>query len=243
LLDGRVDLAVHSLKDLPTEAHPGLALLAVPPREDVADALIAPRHGTLVDLPPGARIGTGSLRRQAQLRKRRPDISVTNLRGNVETRIRQAVDGLLDGVVLAAAGLRRLGLDGQVTEWLRPPDFLPAVSQGALGLEGRDGDRETRAWVEALDDRTTHAAVRAERQVLRVLRGGCHVPVGAWGQATHVDRIVLHAGVFGLEGVVEVRAVAEGSLAAPEALGDRVARELLDGGASELLGDSRDETQ
>ena len=159
LLDGRVEIAVHSLKDLPTQRPEGLALAAVPTREDVADALIAPRFRLLDALPQGAKVGTGSQRRKAQLLSLRPDLEIVNARGNVETRLRLALDGHLDAVMLAEAGLRRLGLDHHVTERLAPPRFLPAVGQGALGIECRTEDSRTLALLAAIEDCTARQAV------------------------------------------------------------------------------------
>src|SRR5262245_63277077 len=166
LLDGVVDVAAHSLKDLPARGPEGLTLGAVPRREGLADALVAPRFRTLDALPDGASVGTGSLRRRAQLLHLRPGLNVVGLRGNVETRLNQALGGALDAVVLAEAGLKRLGLDGHVTERLGPPRFLPAVGQGALGIECREDDAETRALLAPLDDPPTRLAVLAERRAL-----------------------------------------------------------------------------
>ena len=164
LLESEVEVAVHSLKDLPTQGPEGLVLGAVPLREDMADALIAPTHRTLEALPDGATVGTGSLRRRAQLLYLRPGLRVVGVRGNVETRLNQATDGHLDAVVLAHAGLHRLGLDRHVTDRLAPPRFLPAVGQGALGIECRADDRTTLDLLAPLNDPPTHRAVVAERR-------------------------------------------------------------------------------
>src|SRR5438270_5447089 len=169
VLDGSVDVAVHSLKDLPTQGPEELTLAAVPPREDVADALIAPVYRTLEALPQGARVGTSSLRRRAQLLHVRPDLSVETIRGNVETRLNQALTGKFDAVVLAWAGLHRLGLHEHVTQRLAPPFFLPAVGQGALGIECRIDDRITADFLRPLDDPAAHRAVLAERRALAEL--------------------------------------------------------------------------
>src|SRR5512135_3262667 len=177
LIASAVEVAVHSLKDLPTQGPEGLTLGAVPGRQDEADALIAPSHRTLDALPDGATVGTGSLRRRAQLLYLRPGLNVVGLRGNVETRLTQALEGKLDAVVLAEAGLRRLGLEQHVTERLGPPRFLPAVGQGALGVECRSDDATTLALLAPLDDPATHRAVIAERRALAELQGGCMIPL------------------------------------------------------------------
>lgn len=235
LLDHRVEVAVHSLKDLPTAGPAELLLAAVPARENEADALIAPRHGRLEDLPQGATIGTGSLRRRAQLLHLRPDLNIVGIRGNVETRLRQALDGTLDGVVLAEAGLKRLGLDGNVTDRLSPPRFLPAVGQGALGIECRSADGETRQRLAPLNNPRVMAAVRAERRVLAELEGGCMIPLAAWGRIGD-DGLILTAAVFGPDGRDVCRAEAMGTTEDPDALGREVARILREQGAERLLG-------
>lgn len=236
LLRGDVDVAVHSLKDLPTQVADGLALAAVPPREEVADALIAPRHGTLEALPPGAKVGTGSPRRRAQLLWLRPDLDVVGLRGNVETRLAHAIDGRLDAVVLAEAGLRRLELEGQITEQLGPPRFLPAVGQGALGIECRSEDAETLALLAVLDDPDTRPAVLAERAALAELEAGCMVPLGAWGRVGR-ERLQLDLAVFSPDGRKRLAASRSGPIESPEELGRSSARELIEQGAASLLGD------
>jgi hydroxymethylbilane synthase len=229
-----VEVAVHSLKDLPTQGPEGLILGAVPPREDVADALIAPVHRTLDALPPGARVGTGSLRRKAQLLYLRPDLDVVSLRGNVETRLNQALDGRLDAVLLAQAGLHRLGLDHHVTQRLGPPGFLPAVGQGALGIECRADDEPTRALLAPLDDPTTHRAVLAERRTLAELEGGCLIPLAAWARETP-EGLTLDAAVFDPDGRECVATTASGPRDDPGELGRRVAQELRHLGAERLL--------
>jgi hydroxymethylbilane synthase len=235
LLDGRVEVAVHSLKDLPTAGPPELRLAAVPAREDEADALIAPRHGRLEELCEGARIGTGSLRRRAQLLHLRPDLKVLGIRGNVETRLRQALDGTLDGVLLAEAGLKRLGLDGNVTDRLAPPRFLPAVGQGALGIECREDDVATGELLASLNDPSAMAATRAERRVLAELEGGCMIPLAAWGRLD-AGRLTLTAAVFGPDGRDVCRAEVTRSPNDPDELGREVAEVLRRGGAERLLG-------
>jgi len=237
LLDGRVDVAVHSLKDLPTRGPEGLVLGAVPERESVADALIAPKAGTLDQLPTNARVGTGSQRRKAQLLHLRPDLQVVDLRGNVETRLRAAEDGSLDAVVLAEAGLHRLGLDTHVTERLAPPRFLPAVGQGALGIECRGEDGQTLDLLAPLNDRTTHEAVVAERTVLSELEGGCTIPLAAWARF-EAGTLMLDAAVFDLDGR-EKLAVSVTDDDGPVSLGVRAAQRLREMGAIELLASAR----
>jgi hydroxymethylbilane synthase len=238
---------VHSLKDLPTLGPEGLTLAAVPPREDVADALIAPAHRTLDSLPERARVGTGSLRRRAQLLHARADLDVVTIRGNVKTRLNQALGGKLDAVVLAWAGLHRLGLEQHVTERLEPPRFLPAVGQGALGIECREDDAELRELLRPLDDPATHRAVLAERSALAELEGGCMIPMAAWARDV-VDEekegraagLALDAAVFDPDGRAHVAAALRGPRDDPEGLGLRVAQALRAGGAESLLGRGRD---
>ncbi len=234
LAEGVVEVAVHSLKDLPTKGPEGLTLGAVPPREDSADALIAPKFRTLEALPAGSTVGTGSLRRRAQLLHARPDLTVVGVRGNVETRLNKALSGELDAVVLAEAGLRRLGLDGHVTQRLGPPDFLPAVGQGALGIECRLDDRSTLALLGPLDDPATHRAVVAERRVLAELEGGCMIPLAAFARDAD-GMLALDAVVLDPDGRERVASAANVPIDDPDALGRRVAEELRKLGADRLL--------
>ncbi len=192
LLEGKVDLAVHSLKDVPAEIPPGLSLSAFPPRADPRDVVVTREGGGLSSLPPGARIGSSSLRRQFQLRRLRPDLEVVTLRGNVDTRLRRLEEGRVDGVVLARAGLERLGLDPG-GEPLSPREFIPAVGQGVLALETREGDGELEELVRALDHGPTRAAVEAERGFLRAVGGGCQVPAGAYA---YLEGGLLHLVAF-----------------------------------------------
>ncbi|MCR6495146.1 hydroxymethylbilane synthase [Thermomonas sp. S9] len=228
------DCAVHSLKDVPMELEPGFALGAILARHDPADAFVSPHFADLAALPPGARVGTSSLRRQAQLRARRPDLELRDLRGNVNTRLARLDAGDYDAIVLACAGLERLGLGERVCARLTAPDWLPAPAQGAIAIECRADDAATLALCAALDDPPTRACVEAERAMNRALHGSCHVPVAALAT---LDGARLH-----LQGLVgsasdgrQVRAQAEGSAADPDALGMAVARALLAQGARALI--------
>jgi hydroxymethylbilane synthase len=192
LLDGRADIAVHSVKDVPSKLPRGLVLACIPRREDPRDVLVAPRHGTLASLPKGARVGTTSLRRIACLRVSRPDLSYVPLRGNVDTRLKKVDAGEFDAIVLAGAGLRRLGLEARATEWLSIELSLPAVGQGALGVEIRGDDKGARGVLSPLHDKDSAVAVAAERGVMLALDGDCKTPIGAYG-ARSGDELVLSA--------------------------------------------------
>lgn len=229
----RVDLAVHSAKDLPSELPPDMALAALPARENPLDALVSLRGERLAELPEGARVGTSSLRRACQLRAIRPDLRVADLRGNVDTRLRKLREGQYDAIVLAAAGLRRLGLAGEITELLSPAQMLPAVSQGALGIEARAGDAELAALLAPLDHPATRLAVTTERAFLARLGGGCQVPIAAYAQAEG-DQIQLGGMVGARDGRV-VRGARRGPAANPSALGTALADELLANGGLALL--------
>ena len=251
LLAGRVDLAVHSMKDVPTDLPAGLAIAAIPPREDPADVLISRTGRRLADLPRGARVGTSSLRRQAQLLHHRPDLIIVGLRGNLDTRIRKLESEGLDAIVLAAAGVKRLGLERLVTEILPPEIVLPAIGQGALGIEirvprgrggagvpGRNDARDTRVaeLVKALDHADTHTAVRAERAMLRRLGGGCQVPIAALarleGEAIHLRGLIAST-----DGATLVSGERQGVREQPEAVGHALAEDLLDRGGQAILKD------
>jgi hydroxymethylbilane synthase len=239
LLRGDVDLAVHSLKDLPTTPDPHVALAAVPRREDPRDAVVARDGLTLGELPAGARIGTGSPRRSAQLRALGLGFDVVAIRGNVDTRIRKVFAGDVDAVVLARAGIARLGRLDEVTEVLDPLMMLPAPGQGALAVECRQSDLDLAAAVrDAVDDQRTRAAVAAERTVLSTLEAGCSAPVGAMGEIAEGedgDELWLRAVALSLDGAVAVRRSATGSPDAAEKLGRTLAEEMLDDGAATLV--------
>lgn len=234
LLDGRADVAVHSMKDMPAELPDGLCLAAVSRREDVRDVLAGPRVRGLEELPQGARVGTSSLRRQAQLLHRRPDLEIVSIRGNVQTRLRKLEDENLEAVVLAQAGLLRLGMDEVPRVVLEADEFLPAVGQGALGIETRRDDQATRRRVAALDHVPTARAVAAERAFLARLEGGCQVPIA--GYARYRDgRVELTALVASLDGARLVRGQGEAPAEEAEDLGRRVAEEVLAAGGREIL--------
>lgn len=229
LLDGRIDLAVHSLKDLPTDPTPGLIVAAIPPRADPRDALVG---STLGGLAHGARVGTGSPRRVAQLRRLRPDLEIVAVRGNVPTRVEKARQDELAAVLLAAAGLQRLGIEPD--DVLPATELLPAPGQGALALECRDDDQAMRALLAPLDDPETRSAVTAERTVLRALGGGCLLPVATYGRVED-GVLVLDAAVTSADGRSQARAQWAGDPGRAEAVGADVAKQLIDQGALELL--------
>lgn len=231
---GDADCAVHSLKDVPMELEPGFALPAVLARADHADAFISNRYDGIADLPQGACVGTSSLRRQAQLRARRPDLVLRDLRGNVNTRLGRLDAGEYDAIVLACAGLQRLGLESRIRSRLDAPDWLPAPAQGAIAVESLIGDTRINALLAPLEDAPTRICIEAERAMNRALHGSCHVPVA--GLATlRGDRVHLRGMVGDAADGRCVRAEAEGDVADPQAVGVAVARALLDGGAGEFL--------
>lgn len=231
---GEADCAVHSLKDVPMELEPGFALPAFLVRADHADAFVSNHFDDIDALPQGARVGTSSLRRQAQLRARRPDLELLDLRGNVNTRLARLDAGEYDAIVLACAGLQRLGFDTRIRARLDAPGWLPAPAQGAIAIECRDGDDAVHALCVALDDAHTRTCVEAERAMNRALHGSCHVPVAGFarleGGRLHLDGLVGSVA----DGTL-VRACAEGDADAAEAVGQQVARQLLDAGAGAIL--------
>ncbi len=234
LLDGRVEVAVHSLKDLPTQPVEGLVLAAIPPRGTSGDVLVAVHVSRFDGLPQGARVATGSLRRRAQLLHRRPDLQLADIRGNVETRLRKLREDGYDAVVLAQAGLDRLGLTGVITEILDAAWMLPAVGQGALGIECRSDDSVTRQLLARLDDPATRSAVEAERALLYHLGGGCQVPLGALAQVNG-DTLTLRAAVLAMDGSRRIAGEESGPGADAATVGERLASRLRDQGAAELL--------
>lgn len=237
LLDGRIDLAVHSLKDMPTEIPAGLRLAAILERLDPRDVLVS-RGERLAELAAGSRIGTGSLRRVVQLKACRPDLEVCSIRGNVDTRLRKVAGGEFDGVILAAAALKRLGWEDRISEYLPTEHFLPAVGQGALAIETRSDDEEVAEIVAPLNHPPTRQSITAERAFLSALGGGCRAPIAALGTVSGV--------VLRLEGMVaDVRkrkllcSSEEGDVTAPEELGAKLAQKLLAMGAGEFLAEAK----
>ena len=234
LLDGSIDLAVHSLKDLPTELPAGLIVGAIPEREHPADALISASGLGLMALPHGAKVGTSSTRRQVQLKAVRPDLKLVDLRGNVPTRLKKLETEGLDAIILAAAGLNRLGLDQHITELLAPDIMLSAVGQGALGIEIRENDSAMLDLLGRIHHADTAAAARAERALLSAVGGGCQVPLGALA-TVEAGQLHLRACACSPDGTKVVRAESTGPVSAPETLGQTVAQALIDGGASAFI--------
>jgi hydroxymethylbilane synthase len=233
LLDGRIDLAVHSLKDMPTEIPPGLCLAAVTERVDPRDVLIS-KSGRLDELIPGSRIGTGSLRRAAQLVTYRPDLEVGNLRGNVDTRLRKVSRGEVDGVIVAAAAIIRLGWEDKISEYLDLEHFLPAVGQGVLGIEGRVGDEGIAELASSINHLSTWQGITAERIFLSALGGGCHAPIASLGTVKGTT-LKLEGMVANVTGKKVLYASEEGSATASEQVGVRLAQKMLGMGAAEFL--------
>jgi hydroxymethylbilane synthase len=234
LLSGEIDLAVHSMKDVPTELPPGLDLLCIPSREDARDALISRDGKPFKDLPEKARVGTSSLRRQAQLLQARPDLSIGMLRGNLDTRLKKLRDGHFDAIVLASAGLRRLGWEGEISEYLPTDISLPAIGQGALGIEGRDDDTFVRQVLRALEHAPTRTEVVAERALLHRLQGGCQVPIAAHARLAGSD-IVLEGLVASVDGKEVIRDQVTGTANDPRSAGIRLAERLLARGGDRIL--------
>ena len=236
--DGRVDLAVHSSKDLPTVLHPDLFLGAFMPREDAHDVIVSRKYKSFAELPDGARIGTGSFRRIAQLKTHNPSWQFEDLRGNLDTRLAKLEQLDFDAIILAAAGLVRLGLEDRITARIPMGVCLPAVGQGAVAIEIRKSDTYLTEALKALDDSATRAAVLAERAMLRTVQGGCQAPVAAHG-TLHGDHLQLEALVAAMDGSRVLRRVMDGPMAKPDELGQALGQELLDLGASEILGAAR----
>jgi len=239
LLAGTIDLAVHSLKDLPTTLPDNLAISAITELEDARDALILPAgltadNHSLLDLPRGAIVGTSSLRRQAQLKHLRPDVRIKDLRGNVDTRLRKLDEGGYDAIILASAGLLRLGFDGRINAAITHDEMLPAVGQGALGIETRAGDARTAALVSLLEHAPTRAACTADRTLLHALGGGCQVPIAAHAMVSG-DVLRLEALVAALSGERVIREVIEGESAHAGRAGETLASRLRERGADALL--------
>lgn len=235
LLDGSADLAVHSMKDVPMELPEGLFLGAIPEREEPSDTFLSVRYDSLASLPHGACVGTSSLRRQSQLLAQRPDLDVVSLRGNVDTRLRKLEEGQFDAIIMATAGLKRLGLAAPRHEELAPPNFLPAVGQGALGIEFREDRPDLRELLAFLDHRPTRIRVEAERGFLAGLEGGCQVPIAGHAVMTGDDTFRIEGLVADLKGERVIRHTLEGHGANARATGLELASLVLADGAAEIL--------
>jgi hydroxymethylbilane synthase len=234
LLDGRIDIAVHSMKDMPSEIPHGLQIGAVPPRENPLDAFVSDRYTSIDALPRGARLGTGSLRRGAQLLHYRPDLDIAPLRGNLDTRLKKLADTDLDAIVLASAGLKRLGMAERITAHIEPEIMLPAVGQGALCIECRIDDKQIEPIVSELDHAESHIPVLAERAFSQRLEGGCQVPIAAHA-ASSGHRLLVNGMVAELDGQRILKATVEGSWDRAAALGLELAENLLAQGAGPIL--------
>ncbi|HXX99760.1 MAG TPA: hydroxymethylbilane synthase [Candidatus Limnocylindrales bacterium] len=234
LLEETVDLAVHSVKDIPTETPSRLFFPAVCRRDDVRDCLVSHDGTVLANLRHGARVGTSSLRRQAQLRHFRQDLDIRELRGNVDTRLRKVGSGEYDAIVLSKAGLDRLGWGQKITEPLSTEISLPAVGQGAIAIESRTRDQEAAEILEKMDDPETRTAIIAERALLKTLQGGCQVPLGAWARFERGE-LIMEAVVCSVDGAQYVRKKATAPADQAAQLGDHMARELIEGGARSIL--------
>ena len=234
LQEGRADLAVHSMKDVPMNLPDGFELAAICTREDPRDAFVSNRYAALADLPDGAVVGTSSLRRESQLRARYPHLTIRPLRGNVQTRLRKLDDGEFDAIILAAPGLKRLGLSERIRIELAPQESLPAVGQGALGIEILEGRAELAALLAPLNDAVTAACVRAERAMSRALNGSCQVPLGGYA-VQRGDMLTLNGFVASVDGQTFLTARADAPARYADALGRAVAKQLLDKGADDII--------
>jgi len=237
LFDGKIDLAVHSLKDLPTEIHEGLTLAAATARLDPRDVLVS-RDGKLAELAPGSKIGTGSRRRAVQLRAIRPDLRICNIRGNIDTRLRKVLDGEVDGIIVAAAALIRLGWADRITDYLSIEHSTPAVGQGALGIEIRSEDKEISTLVSAINDESTWQCIVAERAFLQALGGGCRAPIAALGTVSG-NVLKLSGMVASADGHYIQRASEGGDVLTPEQTGKRLAKKMADRGALQYIAKSK----
>lgn len=238
LLDGRIDVAVHSLKDLPSTMPEELTLAAVPERGPVEDVLITPQGKTLKQLPEGATVATGSIRRRCQLLQMRPDLNLVDLRGNIHTRLRKLREQNLDGIIMARAALLRLNIEDVHYHVFSPREMIPAVGQGAIGIQIRANDVRTAQWVSSINHRPTQQAVTAERTVLRVLDTGCQFPMGAFGKADN-GSLELVAFVGSMDGQQVLKAQESGPADSAEGIGRRLAEKLLAAGAESILREFR----
>jgi hydroxymethylbilane synthase len=235
LLGGRIDLAVHSMKDVPIQLPQGLHIRFITRREDPRDVLISKEHLTLDELPSGAKIGTSSLRRRTQLLSYRPDFHIIPLRGNVDTRMRKLGTTDLDAIVLAAAGVKRMQLEERISQFISPEVCLPAIGQGALGIETRIADDKVNQHLSIIDHEATHMSIMAERAFLRRLEGGCQVPIGAWGSVMDGETLTLKGFVGDLDGRKLIKGGIDGEMGKAQEIGMALAESLLSGGADEIL--------
>lgn len=235
LLDGRADLAVHSIKDVPMELPEGLLLGCVPPRESATDCLLSCKYPNLEALPKGAHIGTSSLRRQAQLLALRPDLRISSLRGNVDTRLRKLEEGEFDAIILATAGLQRLGLKAPFMLPLDPDRIMPAAGQGALGIECREDNYDLLVLLASLEDRNTRVCVDAERAFLAGLNGGCQVPIAGHAHFVDEENLILDGLIAEVDGSLVLRGSRSGNAIDAREIGEALAKELLDGGGRRIL--------
>ena len=234
LLDGQADIAVHSMKDVPMTLPPGLAMPVITHREDVRDVFISTQYQSVMQLPTGGCVGTASLRRQTQLLALRPDLNMQVLRGNIQTRLKQLALGRFDAIVLAAAGLIRMGCQSDITAYFSVKEMLPAGGQGALGIECRENDAHTHALIAALNHLPTFQAVTAERAVCKVLDGGCQVPIAAYATVHH-QQLSLEARVMNEKGTRIIQAHLSGEATQAQTLGTRVGEQLKEQGADAIL--------
>jgi len=234
MLNGEIDLAVHSLKDMPTQLPSGLLLAAITERVDPGDALISPKYGVIDNLPNGAKVGTSSLRRKAQLLQYRPDLTINDLRGNVDTRLKKMETEGLDAIILAVAGLKRLGWQDLITQILPHDICLPAVGQGALALEVRTNDLAIRTMLQFLDHQETRWAVEAERAYLAEAEGGCQIPIGVYGYIQE-ELLVLEAVILSVDGERQIRQAISGAPSEAMQLGRTLAQDMLAKGGREIL--------
>ena len=236
MLDGRADIAVHSMKDVPVDFPEGLGLEVICPREDPRDAFVSNTIKTLADLPQGAIVGTSSLRRQCQLKASRPDLDIRDLRGNVNTRLRKLDEGQYDAIILAAAGLIRLAMPERIAQFIEPEEMLPANGQGAVGIECRNDDETIKALLAPLECATTRIRVLAERAMNKALEGGCQVPIASYGVISADGKEIHLRGLVGaVDGSEMIESDITGPVAEGEALGNKLAQELLSRGADKIL--------
>ena len=235
MLSGDIDIAVHSLKDMPVVVPEGLIITAITSREDPGDALVSPEYKIFAALPPGAKVGTSSLRRKAQLLHARPDLDIRDLRGNVNTRLKKLEEERFDGIILAAAGLKRLGFTDRITDILPKSMVLPAVGQGALAIEAREDAKEIREMLDFLDDKETRACTEAERAFLATVEGGCQVPVGVYALPDEEGGLKVEGVIASLDGARLYRDAVQGPAADCMKLGRQLAEKLLDAGGREIL--------